>query len=58
MKNIVKRNLKKTQKDVMSEKYFKANWRSAVNKVDKETVHNLMAGVKRKTRKYFSCILY
>ena len=36
----------KTQKAVMSEKQFKANWRSAANKVDKETVHNLMEGVK------------
>ena len=34
---IVKRHLKKTQKAVMSEKQFKANWRSAANKVDKET---------------------
>ena len=49
---IVKRNLKKAQKAVMSEKQFKANWRSAANKVDKETVHNLMGGVKRKTREF------
>ena len=51
---IVKRNLKKAQKAVMSEKQFKANWRSAANKMDKETVHNLMAGVERKTRNSFS----
>ena len=34
----------------MSEKQFKANWRSAANKVDKETVHNFIAGAKQKTR--------
>ena len=48
----VKRNLKKTQKAVMSEKQFKTNWRSAENKVDKENVHNLMAGVKRNTQEF------
>ena len=49
---IVKRNRKKTQKAVMNEKQFKANWRSAASKVDKETVHNFTAGVKRKTREF------
>jgi hypothetical protein len=49
---IVKQNLKKTQKTVSSEKQFKANWRSAAKKVDKVTVQNLMAGVKRKARQF------
>ena len=39
---IVKRTLKKAQKAVMSETQFKVNWRSAANKVDKESVRNLM----------------
>lgn len=49
---IVKQNLKKTQKTVSSEKQFKVNWRSAAKKVDKVTVQNLMAGVKRKARQF------
>lgn len=49
---IVKKDLKKTGSVVQNEKQMLGKWKTSAEKVTKELVQDMMAGIKRKVREY------